>query len=428
MRNITKRSTDSRFLPSIALKTEAKIPRSTPKREASKKTENQKVTMMIRLAADGNGVGACRRHHHHEDRKSLKFLPKAILLVIVALALINWNIQQSSFLILLEEGDLSSSSNDEENSAEIATAATTTQFLRNGNNGRQQGEPASSSTSSVSKHNNNTKKILVHQILPKNTTKYEKYIQSWKDLLGDRLEYRVWNDDDVEQFMKNDLELPDIYKSWKNFKRSIERIDFARYAILYKQGGIYVDGDQELVNVTSLERVLEWVEGGNDDNSNHNTVVLPFEQGGVWNAQQVGQAFMVSPRISSKDDATSSSRKSRRNQQQHSFWYDLMYYLVEKYDPNCNVLLNTGPLAITYFWNTHQSKYLSGGGGGKHDIVKLTRLLDGQYDWKIFPHSATVHHMSGSWNTNPTEFQQGFENCKHRVTYNCTNCEMNLSL
>lgn len=55
------------------------------------------------------------------------------------------------------------------------------------------------------------------------------------------LDYKLWGEAECEDLIR--AECPEYYDLYKNFKYRIQQIDFVRFAILYKYGGIYVDLD-----------------------------------------------------------------------------------------------------------------------------------------------------------------------------------------
>ena len=236
----------------------------------------------------------------------------------------------------------------------------------------------SNSTSSRSKY--------FHQILPPDSSKYTAWIKSWDAIDFDIR--AVYGDDDLKRVVM-DLGSDKLFRAWSSMARTIEKVDFARYAILYLYGGIYADADQELVNPKDLQSMMEW-----------NTIVLPFEKGGSWNTHQVGQAIMISP------------------YPKHPFWLDLMEYMVSKYNSSCNVLLNTGPLAMTNFWNENGENASSWRNNG---VVRLTRLLDGRMDPTTYNSSVTIHHMGGSWVS--TDHNAQLVACQGRIPQACLGCE-----
>jgi hypothetical protein len=264
--------------------------------------------------------------------------------------------------------------------------------------------------------------IIFHQILPPDHSKYQRWIDSWDVVQQGREEGTlfdgrvIYGDDDLVHVVES-LGSNTLLAGWSAMARTIEKVDFVRYAILYLYGGVYADADQELVDVLSFQTMMEsaW-----DDTSC--SIILPYEMGGLWDTQQVGQALMISlyPR--------------------HPFWWDLMEYMVHQYNSSCSVLLNTGPLAMTNFWNERCGLTTSGTGkegqdddwgtnttSAIHDknnycsTVRLARLLDGHMDPTRYNKSVTIHHMGGSWVQSDHTSQ--LDACKDRVPYSCFGCE-----
>lgn len=58
-------------------------------------------------------------------------------------------------------------------------------------------------------------------------------------------EYNFYDDDAIEQFLKNAFE-PEILETYRKLTIGAAKADFFRYAILLKQGGIYVDIDSRV--------------------------------------------------------------------------------------------------------------------------------------------------------------------------------------
>ena len=66
--------------------------------------------------------------------------------------------------------------------------------------------------------------------------------QSWKELNPD-WEYRFWNKNDIETFLKTYY--PEFIPAYNAFPHNVQRWDAIRYLIIYKFGGLYVDMDYE---------------------------------------------------------------------------------------------------------------------------------------------------------------------------------------
>tara|TARA_Y100000593_G_scaffold67537_1_gene124157 strand:+ start:2357 stop:3055 length:699 start_codon:yes stop_codon:yes gene_type:complete len=94
---------------------------------------------------------------------------------------------------------------------------------------------------------NGKKKIpkMVHQIffnffgeLEENKIFHKSHTE-FKGLEG--FEYILWGEDECENLVIESF--PEYHDLYSNFKYKIQKIDFVRFAILYKYGGMYVDLD-----------------------------------------------------------------------------------------------------------------------------------------------------------------------------------------
>lgn len=66
-------------------------------------------------------------------------------------------------------------------------------------------------------------------------------------------EYRFWTDEDLDQLVRE--RAPDFYPFWRRYPNQIQRVDAARYLILYEHGGVYADLD--MICLRPLDRLLE---------------------------------------------------------------------------------------------------------------------------------------------------------------------------
>lgn len=160
--------------------------------------------------------------------------------------------------------------------------------------------------------------------------KLSSYSGKWKKLHPD-YEYHLLDDEDLRNKVKDIV--PEYLDLYDSFSKIIEKVDFARYAILYGYGGIYADMDTYPIKPADI-----WV--------NKNKVVLGCEpkehaENIYGRDRVVCNALMISP-------------------PGERFWYDLMRYIVENYERNYRPVENTGPLAITRFLETPEGKvYIS---------------------------------------------------------------------
>lgn len=58
-------------------------------------------------------------------------------------------------------------------------------------------------------------------------------------------EYKLWSEQECDELIKNDF--PKYYEFYNNFRFNIQKIDFVRFAILRKFGGIYIDLDMFII-------------------------------------------------------------------------------------------------------------------------------------------------------------------------------------
>lgn len=133
-----------------------------------------------------------------------------------------------------------------------------------------------------------------------------------------------------------------------SMRAPIERADMVRYALMYRDGGVYADLDMELLSPSFLHRVLRT-----------GRAVFPLEKGRL-----VGQSLLASPA-------------------RHPVWLAIIDSLVAAYDPRCYEPHNTGPDALTAWWNgeCHEPRW------------RLTvEVSDG------FTRGAvSLHHVTHSW-------------------------------
>jgi len=196
----------------------------------------------------------------------------------------------------------------------------------------------------------------------------QKYVKEWKDL-HKTYEYHLLDDEDLLSLIGEIV--PQYLDDYKNFSKPIERVDFARYALLYKNGGIYADMD------TRPHRKMDrWV--------NENKIVLgcePEEHAkNIYNRNRiVCNALMISPRG-------------------EKFWLDLMKYIIDNYEKNYRPVENTGPLAITNFLETSVGKKYEGSIIITDPCIFYPILNDGSVSKKCNIKESYAEHVWGnSW-------------------------------
>ncbi len=87
---------------------------------------------------------------------------------------------------------------------------------------------------------------IIHQIMPRDRTRWHPMWRrcqpSWKvQFLEDEFEYKIWYDDELHKIVEESY--PQYLEIFNKFPRHILKIDFARFCILHKYGGIYTDID-----------------------------------------------------------------------------------------------------------------------------------------------------------------------------------------
>lgn len=207
---------------------------------------------------------------------------------------------------------------------------------------------------------NNSEKIpkIIHQTAPSDELKWNSVWfecqDSWKKLHPD-FEYRMWTDENLDEFMKT--EFPDFYENvFSKYDVKIKRIDSARYFILYKYGGIYADMDYKCQH-----RFFESLPNGKVSVAKSK---VDFD-GGFQNA------LMISP-------------------VGHPFWEDVFLLLEERKDEN-NVILATGPRIISDCSKKQRINGLS------------TTMYNPYFDhWgndspKNYPNAKAIHMNTYSW-------------------------------
>ncbi|KAI8836316.1 nucleotide-diphospho-sugar transferase [Chytridium lagenaria] len=63
---------------------------------------------------------------------------------------------------------------------------------------------------------------------------------SWKAKNPD-FQYMLWTDEQCESFVKK--EFPDVYPQFSRLPKIVHKVDFFRYMVLFKYGGVYTDAD-----------------------------------------------------------------------------------------------------------------------------------------------------------------------------------------
>jgi hypothetical protein len=85
---------------------------------------------------------------------------------------------------------------------------------------------------------------IIHHTAPSDKSRWHgiwyECRQSWKDNFP-RFEFKFWNDEDIRNLVKSDYS--EFLEMYDNLPHHIMRVDFARFCMLHKYGGIYTDMD-----------------------------------------------------------------------------------------------------------------------------------------------------------------------------------------
>jgi mannosyltransferase OCH1-like enzyme len=162
---------------------------------------------------------------------------------------------------------------------------------------------------------------IIHQTAPSDKSKWhpiwEHCQKSWREKFPS-WEYKFWSDEDLDDFMKNKCGW--FYDTWRNYPKNIQRIDAARYFILYEYGGIYADMDFECLNNFEHEIPEDKVSFAESPVKNR------------WiNMETHQNALMISPA-------------------KHPFWIFVFNALVDNLN-RPHVLFSTGPQIIMHAMN-----------------------------------------------------------------------------
>jgi hypothetical protein len=162
--------------------------------------------------------------------------------------------------------------------------------------------------------------------------RYQKNQKLWIDTLTSSNKYTysylLLDDTDLRNLVLQNF--PQYIRAYDGFTANIERVDFARYVMMWL-GGVYADLDTYPTKSIDI-----WVDKGK--------VVLgsePLDHGRkYYDGRKVVacNAFMISP-------------------PKQSIWVDLMDYIIAHYEPNYKPVYNTGPMAMTLFMEANPEKF-----------------------------------------------------------------------
>jgi len=156
----------------------------------------------------------------------------------------------------------------------------------------------------------------------------QKYQEKWKEYCRElNYKYKLYSDEDLRDIIAKYF--PDYLAFYDGCTRNIERVDFSRYVILYLQGGAYADLDTiPLKNLDVFFSMNKPVLGC--EPREHREALYQGREKVICNA------FMISP-------------------PGHPLWIELMKFIRENYKSHGNPVYNTGPMAMTLFYEENPS-------------------------------------------------------------------------
>jgi hypothetical protein len=205
-------------------------------------------------------------------------------------------------------------------------------------------------------------KVIVSQTGPTDVKKWEGSIQSWKT---DGIDRRFYSDDDAMQVIRDVV--PTLADTVAGFRTPVEKADIFRLAVLFRDGGVYADLDQELTDKTML---MNAVASG--------LTMLPLEKSQADHNDRslLGQSIMISP-------------------PGQTFFLRAIEWMVKRYNPSCYEVDNTGPDAlVAFFVSTGGCEYW-----GKHGVVVLQDMMTSGTNNPPAHRLVSHHHATGTWRT-----------------------------
>lgn len=160
-------------------------------------------------------------------------------------------------------------------------------------------------------------------------------------------EYRLWTDDDLRRLIANDY--PQYLVAFDSFAKNIERVDFARYAMMHSIGGVYADLDIQCLKTFDPLVALNKPVLGSEPKEHRDEL---YER----RRYVICNALLISP-------------------PGHPLWIQIMDFIVQHYKPGVNPVVNTGPMALTLLYEDNPHAY---------DDVLITNpcIFYGQTDFK----------------------------------------------
>jgi hypothetical protein len=127
---------------------------------------------------------------------------------------------------------------------------------------------------------------IIHHIAPSDKSRWHpmwfKCYPTWRKHFAD-FEHKIWSDDsDIDELVRNHY--PQYWQLYQDFPVHIMRLDFARFCILHKYGGIYADMDMFCYKnfYSELTHDLHIVEAPYGDEFLESSLMMSISEHNFW--------------------------------------------------------------------------------------------------------------------------------------------------
>ena len=207
-------------------------------------------------------------------------------------------------------------------------------------------------------------------------------------------EYKLWDERSISDLVHSDPLLKWAAPTYDSYDHFIKKVDFARYLLLFRFGGVALDVDFECLG--PLDEILKG-----------STVIVAEEE--PKKLDENGNARMLT--IAGQSLAWSSNNAFMASSAMHPFWLLTACEAMRRngIDSHMHVLKSTGPVLLTQVVDLYHSMY------GSDSVKVLDRMLffplsiEGKA-WnerhrcivedncqETFKDSLAIHHFSQSW-------------------------------
>lgn len=174
-------------------------------------------------------------------------------------------------------------------------------------------------------------------------------------------EYPLYIDADFEAIVTNYF--PWFKTTWNKLTPFIKKVDTIKYMLMYLRGGVYMDLDLELLDVSKFDEYFE--------NTYPEKTLIVTSCSSFIPFIKTGPVLMIA-------------------HPKHSFFLDMLHYITTHVDEH--VLYSTGPYAM----NTCLKRYLRKQ-TRRHTVMFISSAKAGLPPLNSLVHRMTQHHNAGTW-------------------------------